>query len=133
MNRTATLLFFVLHTVFTFSQTDTGISGKVLDSKTQKTLQNVVVSVQNTSLTQLTNSKGEFIIEKTPLGKQLILFKSVGYKDQLISVEIIPDVTIDLVIIMEQDQSVERQLSLIAITDTELSDDNSGSENTSIL
>src|SRR6476660_1940730 len=116
MNRTILLLFFVLRTVFAFSQTDTGISGKALDSKTQKALQNVVVSVQNTSLTQLTNSKGEFLLKKITPGKQLILFRSVGYKDQLLSVEIIPAATTDLgIIMMEQDQSVERQLSLIAI------------------
>src|SRR2546421_7345772 len=39
----------------------------------------------------------------------------------------------DALPILGQDQSTEKQLSLIAITDTDLNDDNSGSENTSIL
>src|SRR6478609_5803111 len=112
MTRAVILLTFVLKTVLAYPQTETGISGKVLDSKTQRALQNVVVSIQNTNSTLLTNSKGEFILAKLTPGKQLILFRSVGYKDQLISVEIIPDITIDLgIIIMGQDQSIEKQLS----------------------
>jgi len=127
MNRTTFLLFFLLWAVVVYPQTGTWLSGKVLDSKTQKPLQNVIVSVLNTTSTQLTNSKGEFVFDKINSGKQLIQFKSVGYKDQMISVEIDLGIIRDLgIIIMEQDQSVERQLSLIAIADTDLNDDNSG-------
>jgi len=49
---------FVMQVFFGFAQTTTGITGKVVDSKTQKPLQNVVASIQNTTLTALTNGAG---------------------------------------------------------------------------
>jgi len=51
---------FVLHSIFSFAQTTTGFTGKVVDSKTQKPLQNVVASIQNTTITALTNAIGIF-------------------------------------------------------------------------
>ncbi len=45
---------FVMQVVFAFAQSIGGITGVILDSKTQKPLQNVVVTVQNTTLTQTT-------------------------------------------------------------------------------
>lgn len=134
MKKSTLILYFVLQSVFVFSQKSSGIAGKILDSETQKPLQNAVVSVQNTNNTQLSDSKGEFAFSNLTAGKYLVLFKSVGYKDQMISIEITTENILDLgIILMSQDQSVEKQLSLIALTDTDLSDDNSGSENTSTL
>ena len=51
---------FVLHAFFVFAQQPTGISGKVIDAKTQNPLRNVVASIQNTNLTQLTDAEGKF-------------------------------------------------------------------------
>ena len=52
--------FFVMQVLFGFAQTGTGITGKVVDSKTQKPLQGVVASIQNTNLTQITDVVGKF-------------------------------------------------------------------------
>ena len=125
---------FVMQVFFVFAQVPTGISGKVLDSKTQKPLQNVVASIQNTNLTQLTNAEGKFVFEKVAVGNQLLQIRSVGYKDQLLAVDIIAGKIIDLgVVVLEDDQSAEIQGSLITISENDLSDDNSGSESTSSL
>ena len=125
---------FVMQVFFAFAQVPTGISGKVLDSKTQKPLQNVVATIQNTNLTQLTNAEGKFIFDKVAVGNQLLQIKSVGFKDQLLPVEIIAGKIIDLgVVVLEDDQSAEIQGSLITISENDLSDDNSGSESTSSL
>ncbi len=125
---------FVMQVFFAFAQVPTGISGKVLDSKTQKPLQNVVATIQNTNLTQLTNAEGKFVFDKVAVGNQLLQIKSVGFKDQLLPVEIIAGKIIDLgVVVLEDDQSAEIQGSLITISENDLSDDNSGSESTSSL
>ncbi len=125
---------FLMQVFFVFAQSTTGISGKVLDAKTQKPLQNVVASIQNTNLTQLTDTEGKFTFDKVTVGSQLIQLKSTGYKDQLLTVEIIAGRMLDLgTIILEQDITAEKQLSLITITDSDLGDDNSGSESTSSL
>ena len=125
---------FVMQVVFSFGQTNTGVTGKVVDSKTQKPLQSVIASIQNTNLTQLTDSEGKFTFENVSLGRQLLLIKSNGFKEQLLQVEITSGQLLDLgVIVLEEDQTQEQQLSLITISENDLSDDNSGSESTSSL
>ena len=117
-----------------FAQDLAGVSGTVIDSKTQKPLQNVITSIQNENLTQLTSATGKFTFEKVAVGSQLLQIRSVGYKDQLIPVEIVAGKILDLgQIALEDDQSFELQSSLVTITETDLGDDNSGSESTSGL
>ena len=125
---------FVLQIMFAYGQTNTGFTGKIVDSKTQKPMQSVIVSIQNTNLTQLSDSNGKFSFNKVEPGNQLVLFKSNGYKDQLLKVEITEGQVLDLgIVTLEEDQTVEQQLSLITITESDLGDDNSGSESTSGL
>lgn len=127
-------VLFVMQVFFVFAQDISGVSGKVIDAKTKKPLQNAIVSIQNSNLTQLTNEEGKFTFESVVIGSQLVQIKSIGYKDQLLSVEIVLGKILDLGnIILESDITEERQLSLITITDSDLGDDNSGSESTSSL
>lgn len=124
----------VMQVLFGFAQATTGITGKVVDSKTQKPLQNVVASIQNTSSTALTNGAGVFVFTEVAPGSQLLQIKTAGYKDQLLSVDVETGKMLDLgIIVMDEDVTSEQQLSLVTITDNDLEDDNSGSENTSGL
>jgi hypothetical protein len=125
---------FVMQVVFVCAQTTTGVTGKVVDSKTQKVLQNVVVAVLNSNLTTLTDGTGRFVIADVTPGNQLVQIKTQGYTDQLLQVEIEAGKTLDLgSVLLAEDQTQEQQLSLITITENDLGDDNSGSENTSGL
>ena len=125
---------FVMQVLFVFAQTTTGITGKVVDSKSQKPLQNVVAAIQNTSLTVLTDASGVFTFKDAPKGSQLVQIKSAGYKDQLLSVDVEAGKMLDLgVVVLEEDITSEQQLSLITITENDLGDDNSGSESTAGL
>jgi hypothetical protein len=125
---------FVMQVFFVFAQTTAGITGKVVDSKTQKPLQNVVASIENTSFTALTDATGVFVFKEVPSGSQLLQIKSAGYKDQLLSVEVEAGKVLDLgIIVFEEDVTSEQQLSLVTITENDLGDDNSGSESTSGL
>jgi hypothetical protein len=125
---------FVLQILFAFGQTSTGFTGKIVDSKTQNPLQSVIVSIQNTNLTQLSDSNGKFSFDKVEIGNQLIRIRTNGYKEQLLQVEITEGQLLDLgTILLEEDITSEQQLSLITITDNDLSDDNSGSESTAGL
>ena len=123
-----------MQVVFAFGQSDSGVSGKVVDSKTQEPVQSVIVSIQNTNLMQLTDANGKFSFKKVEVGNQLVLFKSNGYKDQLVQIEITEGKILDMgTISFEMDLTQEKQLVLITITDNDLSDDNSGSESTAGL
>ena len=124
----------VLQVFFVFAQTTTGIGGKVVDSKTQKPLQNVVASIQNTNFTQLTNVDGKFSFNNVAVGSQLLQIRSQGYKDQLLQIEIENGKMLDLgVVVLEEDQTTEQQTNVATISDNDLGDDNSGSESTSSL
>jgi len=125
---------FVMQIVFAFGQSGTGVTGKVIDFKTQKPLQSVIVSIQNTNLTQLTDSNGKFTFDKVEVGNQLIRIRTNGYKEQLLQIEITDGKLLDLgSVTLEEDITTEQQSTLIAITDNDLSDDNSGSESTAGL
>ena len=124
----------VLQMMVAFGQTTTGFTGKVVDSKTQNPLQSVIVSIQNTNLTQLSDSNGKFSFDKVEIGNQLIRIRTNGYKEQLLQVEITEGQLLNLgTVLLEEDITTEQQLSLITITDNDLSDDNSGSESTAGL
>lgn len=123
----------VLQAILVFAQQPTGISGKVIDSKTNAPLQNVVTSIENTNLTKLTDAEGKFRIVGIGAGNQILRVKSDGYKEQLLPLEIIGNQVLDLgVVVLEEDiQTQEQQISLVTLTENDLGDDNSGSESTS--
>ncbi|WP_395076748.1 carboxypeptidase-like regulatory domain-containing protein, partial [Flavobacterium sp.] len=58
----------ILQALVTFAQKPTGISGKVIDSKNQKPLQNVIASIQNTNLTEVTDADGKFVFKSIAVG-----------------------------------------------------------------
>lgn len=123
-----------MQVVFAFGQSDSGVYGKVVDSKTQEPVQSVIVSIQNTNLMQLTDQNGKFSFNKVEVGNQLVLFKSNGYKDQLLQIEVTEGKMLDMGnVAFELDPTQEKQMVLITITDNDLSDDNSGSESTAGL
>ncbi len=125
---------FVMQVLFSFAQSLTGVTGKVVDSKTQKPLQNVVVTILNSPLTALTDGSGSFTFKEVAEGNQLLQIKTQGYEDQLIQVEITAGKMLDLgIVVATEDLTQEQQLSLITITENDLGDDNSGSESTAGL
>jgi hypothetical protein len=124
----------ILQVFFGLAQNNGSIKGVVVDSKTSKPLQNVIVTIQNTTLMKLTNSEGVFVLEELPLSNVLLQLKSDSYTSQLLSIDLVSTPSVDLgTILLEEDQSLEQQLSLITITENDLGDDGTGSENTAGL
>lgn len=125
-------VLFVIQAVVAVAQT--GLTGKVVDSKTQKPLQNVIVTIQNSNFTQLTDVLGVFKFDELDGGLKLVQIKSTGYKDQLVPVTVTEGSVTDLgTVALEEDITSEQEISLITITENDLGDDNSGSESTSGL
>lgn len=134
MKKLVLSILFVLQVLVVMGQTGTGVSGKIIDSKTQRPLQSVIVSVQNTTITKLTDSEGSFVLDNVPTGEQLVLLRTEGYTQQLLPVEVVAGQIIDLgLLLLDEDITSEQQLSLITLTENDLGDDNSGSESTSGL
>lgn len=125
---------FIMQVFFVWAQQNPTVTGKVVDSKTQKPLQSVLTTIQNTTATALTNAEGIFVIENVAVGNQLLKVSSSGYTQQILPLEVVVGQNLDLgVVVLEEDQTEEQQLSLITITENDLGDDNSGSESTSGL
>ena len=71
--------FFIVQVGCVIAQNNTGFFGKVIESKTQNPLGFVVVSVQNTTLMQLTKADGNFSFQTAPSGNILLLIHSQGF------------------------------------------------------
>ena len=126
------LLVLQIHVVF--GQNTSRITGKIVDSNTQTPLKGVVVSVQNTPLAKITNGDGVFTIDGVPTGEQFLMVRSSGYVQQLLPITVKEGEVLDLgLILFEEDITTEQQLSLVTIIESDLGDDNSGSENTAGL
>ena len=124
----------VLQAVFVFAQENPALKGKVIDSKSQKPLQNVVATIQSTNQSSLTDFDGNFKFGTLPQGEQILVIKTTGYIQQTFVIEPNSAETVDLgIILLEEDITSEQQLSLVTITENDLGDDNSGSESTSGL
>lgn len=133
MKKLVISILFVMQVVFAFAQQGTLVKGKVVDSKTQKPLQNVAAAIRNTTLTTLTNSDGIFVFENAPEGSHLLEISSSGYSRQILSIDVAGEPLDIGLVVLEEDITSEQQLSLITITENDLGDDNSGSESTAGL
>ncbi|MWB96569.1 TonB-dependent receptor [Flavobacterium sp. GA093] len=129
------LVFFILLCFKSaFAQQETIFSGMVIDGKTQNPLAHVVVSIQNSSITQLTKNDGKFELHSSLQGEQLLLIHSQDYKDLLLKIKAKPGETVNLgIITLENDFSDDVPATLITILESDLSDDSSSSEITSGL
>jgi carboxypeptidase-like protein len=124
----------VMQVVFAWAQQNPSLKGKVVDSKTQRPLQNVVATIQSTNQSAVTNALGEFVFTTAAEGNQSLQISTGGYSSQTFAIEIKKGETLDLgVVVLEEDITSEQQLSLVTITENDLGDDNSGSESTSGL
>lgn len=121
--------------VFTcWAQQNSVIKGTVIDSKTQRALQDVAATLQSVNLVVTTNPQGLFVFDNVAEGKQTIQISSAGYTSKFFNVEVIKGQEVDLgTIELQYDITSEQQLSLITLTENDLGDDNSGSENTAGL
>ncbi|MFH6933964.1 TonB-dependent receptor [Flavobacterium sp. FlaQc-30] len=127
-------VFFILWSFnFAFAQ-ETIFRGVVIDAKTQNPLENVVVSIQNSSITKLTSKSGKFELHSSIEGEQLLLIHSQDCKDLLLKIHSNFGQIIYLgVLELEDIYSDEVPAALITLLDSDLSDDNSSSEMTSGL
>lgn len=131
------LLFSAIFALVSFTmlaQQNPALKGKVVDSKSQKPLQNVVATIQSTNTSVVTGVDGIFEIQEFPNDQPVLEITYTGYKTQTYVLEPVKGETLDLgVLSLEEDITSELQLSLVTITENDLGDENTGSESTSGL
>ncbi len=84
-----------------FAQNMGSLSGTVIDIETKRPIKGVSITVENTSISTLTDSKGKFEIKKIPAGEYNFRFSVAGYAERRISVTISPTVKTSVVVTMK--------------------------------
>lgn len=123
------LLSIVMH-----AQENPALKGKVVDSKSQKPLQNVVATILSTNTSVVSGVDGVFVFQTLPSAEPVLEISYPGYKKQTFILEPVEGETLDLgEISLEEDITSELEISLVTITENDLGDENTGSESTSGL
>ena len=134
MKKLALSLLFLFQAIFVMAQNQSTVKGKVVDSKSQNPLGSVKVMIQSNGQFVSTNNSGEFLLKEVQVGSQILEVSVEGYNKQNFSIEVVAGETLDIgMLFLEEDITVEQQLSLVTITENDLGDDSSGSESTSGL
>lgn len=119
-----TAIVWLCCTINATSQTVTSLKGKVVEVTSQKDLKGVSIKIKNTSISLETNSKGEFNIEKVPIGSQIIQISSEGFNTQNIPITCVENEVYDLGTIFLYPSITELQeTSIISLSDDDLLDD----------
>ncbi|MGO4772906.1 carboxypeptidase-like regulatory domain-containing protein [Flavobacterium sp. W22_SRS_FK3] len=134
MHKKSFILILLLTFKIASAQRETVFSGQIIDTKTQNPLENTIVSIQNSTLMQLTKKDGTFELVSNINGEQLLLIHSQGYKDLLLKVNSNVGQTVNLgILLLDEDQTVNLQNTTISLLESDLEEDNSSSETTSGL
>lgn len=135
MKKSFLIFLFGIFSTFTLVAQQTTVKGSVKDAVTDEPIPDVTVSIQKTILTEKTDGFGQFTFKnEVPLGEQILMIEKDGFTTKFYPIIInegktldIQDMTLDLAVTNEQD------LFTITLSDDELNDDTSGSDNISGL
>lgn len=135
MKKSFLIFLFGIFSTFTLVAQQTTLKGSVKDAVTDEPIPDVTVSIQKTVLTEKTDGFGQFTFKnEVPLGEQILKIEKDGFTTKFYPIIInegktldIQDMTLDLAVTNEQD------LFTITLSDDELNDDTSGSDNISGL
>ncbi|MFY0713428.1 TonB-dependent receptor [Seonamhaeicola sp. NFXS20] len=131
------LLIFLLgvFSFFTVSAQQTQIKGSVKDAVSFEPIPDVSVSVEGTTLSTTTNAKGEFVfVSNIPLGEQILTISKIGYISKRFPIVVNENQTVDISdMTLEADLAANQDVFTISLSDDELDDDTSASDNISGL
>ena len=127
-------MFSALFSLLSFAQNNAEITGVVIDSRTQESLESVVVELEGTPLLTTTDAAGQFTLSEVPAGDYILLVEAIGYITKSYPLTIAQGVTVTLdTILLETDVTQDLTDNLITLTENDLSDDETGADVTSGL
>ena len=122
-----------LSVFYGFAQ-QTAIQGTVKDLQTLTPVDEVLVRLEGTTLSLLTNSDGSFeFASGVPLGEQMLSISKDGYLNARYPITVKEGETLILSDLIIQLDDSDNDLFTITLTDDELNDDTSGADNISGL
>ncbi len=109
------------------------IKGKVLNVQTKLGISNSIVSIEGTQISTSTNSEGEFVIKTSFIGEYVLYVYAQDFVSKRIPF-VLEGKFLDLSFLyLEKDITQEKADNLIALTDADLSDDESVSMSSGLL
>lgn len=78
------------------------VEGAVTQAGDATPLRGVIVSIQGTGLTAVTDRDGRFALARVPTGPQIVLARWLGYRPQQASVTVTPNATVTVELTLEQ-------------------------------
>ncbi len=131
---TSALLLGILFVFATNAQSQGVVKGNVSDGDSTNSISGVAITVEGTTIKQVTDESGNFIVSNVPTGSQLVKIQVEGYETQIFPVTVVENTTVDLgAIFMYKDETAQEDLSVISLSEDELNDDEGGADNTAGL
>ena len=134
MKKSLLIFLFGLFSVCTAIAQQTTVKGSVKDAASQEPLPDVLVTIEGTEISTTTDATGAFIFDAVlPLGEQVLRLTKLGYLPNRYPIVINEGETVDITdMIMDIDVSDSiADLSIITLSDDELSEDGGGADNIS--
>nr|WP_321228912.1 carboxypeptidase regulatory-like domain-containing protein [uncultured Psychroserpens sp.] len=135
MKKSFFILLFGIFSVFTSFAQDTIVKGSVLDGVTGEPIPDVTITIEETGQFVKTDPNGEFQFPGiVPLGEQVLKIEKQGYETKRYPIVVNEGKTVDISgMTLDIDVSDSVDLFTISLTDDELNDDTSASDNISGL
>lgn len=94
------------------------LSGNVLSEKDKSPIEFALLYLSNNEVWAITNEKGEFVMEKVPVGKVLLHVQCMGYSKKELEVEVLRN-RMDIQVILSEDNLKLNEVEITAkkITD----------------
>jgi hypothetical protein len=121
-------------TTFVTAQNLNSVAGSIVDSNTNTPLSGVQISVENLTISVQTDANGAFILRNLPVGEHVLVISFARYLEKRMPITVTE--TSELLlgnIPLEFNVTQEVITNLISLTEDDLNEDNSGSENTAGL
>lgn len=126
MKKILSIFFGLLISTAFYAQSLSLVKGKVLDADSNRAISDVMISVQNTDISQNTDIVGTFKLQDLPKGEQIIVIKKIGYETQYYPITV-QNESIDLgevMLYIDVSQTIDD--SIITLSEDDLSDDEAG-------
>ena len=135
MKKLLLVVLFGIFSSFLLQAQQTSVKGIVKESNSTDPISEVIVSVEGTKISTLTDSSGSFKLQgEIPYGEQILTLIKSGFISKRYPIVINEGKVLNLEdLFLETDSSLAINLSTISLSDDELNADNSGADNISGL
>ncbi|AEH00652.1 carboxypeptidase regulatory-like domain-containing protein [Lacinutrix sp. 5H-3-7-4] len=135
MKKSLFIFLFGMFSTFSLVAQETIVKGSVKDAVTNEPIPDVTITVEETGQTEKTDGLGQFkFATPVPFGEQMLKISKPGFLPKRYAIVVNEGRTVDIQdMILEVDRGSQADLFTITLSDDELNDDTSGSDNISGL